>query len=73
CGQIVLRNHPVLPINATLQQFAREATGIIHCAKCPAVKCTRWFIRSISRADRQYCSPTCRMRAWRQGGPQNET
>ncbi|MFZ5927631.1 MAG: hypothetical protein ACOYX1_09305 [Acidobacteriota bacterium] len=65
-GQIVLRNHPVLPIDATLQQFARKATGIIRCAKRPAPNCRRWFLRNAGRNDRQYCSATCRMRAWRQ-------
>jgi hypothetical protein len=65
-GKIVLRYRPVFLIDAIWQQFAREAASIIHCAKCPAPNCGRWFLRSASRADRQYCSPTCRMRAWRQ-------
>jgi hypothetical protein len=65
-GKIVLRYRPTLLIDAIWQQFAREAAGIIRCAKCPAPNCGRWFLRSVGRADRQYCSPTCRMRAWRQ-------
>ncbi|MBI4905291.1 MAG: hypothetical protein HY820_16780 [Acidobacteria bacterium] len=66
---IVLRYRPTLLIDAIWQQFAREAIGIIHCARCPAPNCHRWFLRSNTRSDRQYCSSTCRMRAWRQGLP----
>jgi hypothetical protein len=66
-GKIVLRYRPVFLIDAIWQQFAREVAGIIRCAKCPAPNCGRWFLRSQTRSDRQYCSPTCRMRAWRQG------
>jgi hypothetical protein len=64
-GKIVLRYRPTLLIDAIWQQFAREAAGIIQCAKCPAPNCGRWFLHSAGRGDRQYCSPTCRMRAWR--------
>jgi len=66
-GKIVLRYRPVLLIDAIWQQFAREVAGIITCAKCSAPNCGRWFLRSAGRSDRQYCSPTCRMRAWRRG------
>ena len=66
-GKIVLHYRPVLLIDAIWQQFACELAGIIHCVRCPAPTCARWFLRSVSRSDRQYCSPTCRMRAWRQG------
>jgi len=64
-GKIVLRYRPVLLIDAIWQQFAREVAGIIDCARCPAPKCGRWFLRGAGRSDRQYCSPACRMRAWR--------
>jgi hypothetical protein len=67
-GKIVLRYRPTLLIDAIWQQFAREAAGIIQCAKCPAPNCGRWFLRSAGRGDRQYCSPTCRMRVWRATG-----
>ncbi|MGE5623889.1 MAG: hypothetical protein ACM3UP_02570 [Methanocella sp.] len=64
-GKIVLRYRPVFLIDAIWQQFAREVAGVIQCTKCPAPNCGRWFLRSVGRADRQYCSATCRMRAWR--------
>jgi hypothetical protein len=64
-GKIVLRYRPVLLIEATWQQFAREVAGIIHCAKCPGPGCGRWFPRSVGRRDRQFCSHACQMRAWR--------
>jgi hypothetical protein len=64
-GKIVLRYRPVLLIDAIWQQFAREVAGIIRCARCPAPNCGRWFLRSAGHSDRQYCSPTCRMRVWR--------
>jgi hypothetical protein len=64
-GKIFLRYWSTLLIDAIRQQFAREVVGIIHCAKCPAPNCGRWFLRSQTRSDRQYCSPTCRTRVWR--------
>jgi hypothetical protein len=64
-GKIVLRYRPTLLIDGIWQEFAREVASIIRCAKCPAPNCGRWFLRSTGRADRQYCSATCRMRAWR--------
>jgi hypothetical protein len=64
---IAISYRPVLLIDAIWQQFAREAAGIIHCAKCPAPDGGRWFLRSAGRSDRQFCSATCLMRAWRQG------
>jgi hypothetical protein len=63
-GKIALRYRPTLLIDAIWQQFAREAAGIIHCARCRAPNCGRRFPRN----DRQYCSRACRMRAWRQAG-----
>jgi len=56
---------PTLLIDAIWQQFAREAAGIITCARCPAPNCGRRFLRSQTRSDRRYCSHACRMRAWR--------
>jgi hypothetical protein len=67
-GKIVLRYRPTLLIDAIRQQFAREFAGIITCAKCLAPNCGRRFLRSPGRGDRQYCSPTCRMRVWRRNG-----
>jgi hypothetical protein len=51
-----LARAPALLTDATRQQFAREAASIIQCARCPAPHCGRWFLRSASRKDRQYCS-----------------
>ncbi len=62
---IAISYRPTLLIDAIWQQFAREAAGIIHCVRCPAPNCSRWFLRNAARSDRQYCSATCRMRAWR--------
>jgi hypothetical protein len=62
---IAIAYRPTLLIDALWQQFAREAAGILHCTRCPAPNCGRWFLRSAGRSDRQYCSPACRMRAWR--------
>lgn len=66
-GRLAIAYRPVLLIDAIWQQFACEAAGVITCAKCAAPNCGRWFLRSQTRSDRQYCSSTCRMRAWRQG------
>jgi hypothetical protein len=64
---IAIAYRPTLLIDAIWQQFARELAGVIRCTNCPAPNCGRRFLRSVSRSDRQYCSPACRMRAWRQG------
>ncbi len=61
-----LRYRPSRLIDAIWLRFAEEIAGMITCARCPAPKC-RWFLRSAGRSDRQYCSPTCRMRIWRRG------
>ena len=60
-----LRYRPARLIDAIWQRFAEEIADMITCARCPAPKCGRWFLRSAGRSDRQYCSPTCRTRAWR--------
>jgi hypothetical protein len=64
---IAITYRPALLIDALWQQFAREAAGIFHCARCPGPNCGRWFLRSAGRRDRQYCTSTCRTRAWRAG------
>ena len=66
-SQFVLHYRPAKLIEAIWQTFAEEIAGMITCAKCPAPKCGRWFLRSAGRSDRQHCSATCRMRAWRRG------
>lgn len=66
---IAIAYRATLLIDAIWQQFAREAVGIIHCARCHVLNCARWFLRSQTRNDRQYCSSACRTRAWRQGLP----
>lgn len=64
-GGIAIACRPTLLIDAIWQQLAREASGIIHCAQCPAPHCCRWILRSPTRSGRQYCPPARRMRAWR--------
>ena len=50
--KLVLRYRPAFLIDAIWRQFAREAAGIIRCARCPAPNCGRWFLRSAGRSDR---------------------
>lgn len=64
--QFLIRHRPVRLIHAMWQRFAQEIAGAITCAKCPAPKCDRWFLRSAGRGDRQFCCHACQMRAWRQ-------
>jgi len=54
-------------IDAIWQRFAEEIAGMITCAKCPAPKCGRWFLRSAGRSDRHYCCHACQMRQLRAG------
>ena len=63
-SQFVIRHGPLRLIDAIWQRFAEEAAGIIACAKCPAPKCGRWFLRNTGRSDRGYCCSACRIRAW---------
>ncbi len=65
--RVAIAYRPTLLIDAIWQQLADEADGTIPCAKRPAPNCDRWFLRSTSRRDRQYCSSACRMRVWRRG------
>lgn len=45
----LVAQRPVLLIDAIWEQLAREAAGIIQCAKCTAPNCGRWFLRSAGR------------------------
>ena len=56
---------PTRLIDAIWQRFAEEIAGMITCARCPAPKYGRWFLRSAGRSDRQYCSHACQMRRLR--------
>ena len=40
---------------------------MIACARCPAPKCGRWYLRNAGRGDRWYCCHACQMPAWRVG------
>jgi hypothetical protein len=72
-SQFTIRHRPVRLIDAIWQRFAEEIASLITCAKCPAPKCGRWFLRSAGRSDRQYCSHACQMRQLRAapGGEQS--
>ncbi len=51
---------------ALWQRLAGEVAGLLQCARCPAPSCARWFLKGeASRKDRQFCSDTCRVRAFR--------
>jgi hypothetical protein len=63
--QFVMRYRPLRLIDAVWQRFAEEIAGMIACARCPAPKCGRWFLRSAGRDDREYCCHACQVRAWR--------
>ena len=47
-----LRYRPARLIDAIWQRFAEEIAGMIACARCPAPKCGRWFLKSDGRNDR---------------------
>ena len=64
-SQFALRHRPAKLIDALWQRFAEEIAGAFACARCPAPKCGRWFVRSAGRSDRRYCSHACQMRGWR--------
>jgi hypothetical protein len=66
--EFVIRYRPLRLIDAIWQRLAEEIAGVITCARCPAPKCGRWFSRNTVRSDREYCSHSCQMRAWRKGG-----
>lgn len=51
---------------ALWQRLAGEVAGLIRCARCPAPACGRWLLEGDdSRSDRKFCSPACRVRAFR--------
>jgi hypothetical protein len=67
-----MRYRPATLRTALWQRLAGEAAGFIHCARCPAPACGRWFLKGeASRRDKQFCSDTCRIRAFRKSVPTN--
>jgi hypothetical protein len=61
-----MRYRPATLRTALWQRLAGEVTGLIRCARCPAPGCGTWFLKGeTSRADKQFCSPGCRIRAFR--------
>jgi len=64
-GAVVVRYRAIRFLDAIYQRFAEEQAGLIHCARCPAPGCGRWFLKSAGREDRKFCSHPCKMRAFR--------
>ena len=64
-SHFTIHHRPARLVDAIWQRFAEEIAGMITCAKCPAPKCGRWFLRSAGRSDRYYCSHACQMRLLR--------
>ena len=61
-----MRYQPATLRTALWQRLAGEMTGLLQCARCPAPRCGRWFLKGeASRSDRQFCSETCQVRAFR--------
>jgi hypothetical protein len=61
-----MRYRPATLRAALWQRLAGEVAGFIRCARCPAPACRRWFLKGeASRTDKQFCSGTCRVRAFR--------
>jgi hypothetical protein len=60
-----LHYRPATLRTALWQRLAEEVTGLIRCACCPAPSCGRWFLKDEARGDKQFCSNTCRVRAFR--------
>jgi hypothetical protein len=61
-----MRYRPATLRTALWQRLAGEVAGFIRCSRCPAPACGRWFLKGeASRSDRQFCSPACRVRAFR--------
>jgi hypothetical protein len=55
---------------ALWQRMAGEVAGLLQCARCPAPRCGRWFLKGeASRCDRMFCSKTCKVRAFRRKQP----
>ena len=66
--QFALNHRPDRLIDALWQRFAEEISGAFACARCPAPKCGRWFVKSVGRSDRRFCSHNCQVRGWRAVG-----
>ena len=61
-----MRYRPATLRTALWQRLAGEVAGFIHCTRCPAPSCGRWFLKGeASRSDRLFCSKTCKVRAFR--------
>jgi len=61
-----MRYRPATLRTALWQRLAGEVAGLIRCSRCPAPSCGRWFLKGdASRSDRQFCSDTYRVRAFR--------
>jgi hypothetical protein len=61
-----MRYRPATLRAALWQRLAGEVAGLITCARCPAPRCGRWFLKGdASRSDRLFCSRTCKVRAFR--------
>lgn len=61
-----IRYQPATLRTALWQRMAGEVAGLLQCVRCPAPRCARWFLKGeASRNDRQFCSDTCRVRAFR--------
>ena len=63
-----MRYRPSTLRAALWQRMAGEVAGMLHCARCPAPRCGRWFLKGeASRSDKQFCSAPRRNRAFRSG------
>jgi hypothetical protein len=60
-----MRYQPATLRAALWQRMAGEVAGLLQCARCPAPRCGRWFLKGDSRSDRTFCSKTCKVRAFR--------
>jgi hypothetical protein len=60
-----MRYQPATLRAALWQRLAGEVAGLLRCVRCPAPRCGRWFLKDDSRSDRQFCSKTCKVRAFR--------
>jgi hypothetical protein len=60
-----MRYRPATLRAALWQRMAGEVTGQLLCVRCPAPRCGRWFVKGDSRSDGQFCSKTCKVRAFR--------
>jgi len=56
-GRFQICYRPARLIDALWQRFAEEIAGVIQCARCPAPRCGRWFLRSAAGSDRPVLLP----------------